>query len=199
MKWATRSMVVLVVLSLVSAACADEDAASTQSTTTTDYKPVDKTVEREVDIEISGARAGHVRRRLPVRLLLVRTPVSQSNLTSVTLLEPLDIGNGQRLLVDIALFGPDARKSSLTIAPGYGTAPPGAPKVSAPPVESGQTPSRVRLTILAGQPLTETLFAYHAEPCKITVRQPEALLGSATCDAVYGNGEKLAFRMTWDG
>ena len=176
-------------------------SASVIGPTTSTTSPFDRKnemIDRDVQIDIAGAREIHLHRRLTVQFLTVRGPIERTNLTTIAITSPIDLGNGDLLLVDIGLRGGDALKSTVTVEPGYGTAPPNAPKVPAPVVKAGQTPSQLEFTVVTGKPPTELRFGYHVKPCTITLHST-AVVGSATCGAVYANtGQPATFKMTWN-
>jgi hypothetical protein len=195
-----RLAAIVAMLTVVGTACADSNGASesTEATKPLGASTTDsKTIERDVQIDISGAHEVHIRKRLPVFLLTARNEDPRGALTSVTLKTPLDLGNGKLLLTDIALYGDDAVKPSVQLPAGMGEAPPGAPKVDAPPVRAGQAQSKVQFTLVTSNPVTELLFSYHTEPCQVTL-EADGAIGSATCGAAYAStGDRVAFKMTW--
>lgn len=193
------TLAVLTVM-LAVGACGDDKGPQAASTTTSTLPPaVDKTVETNFRLEVTGDASVTLDGRREVRVY-VRKGKGETlplSVVSITLPQPVSLPDGRVVSPELGLTGMYEKDGTYTVPAGLGTAPRTGTTV-ATNIQGTVAVSVVHVTILAHQGATsETRFGYLAEPCTVTY-QDNAMKGRAECPAMVSyDGKRISMKMAW--
>ncbi|HEX7168206.1 MAG TPA: hypothetical protein VF230_14600 [Acidimicrobiales bacterium] len=158
----------------------------------------DKTIERHLTVDVTGAKTFHFDATAKMRILIREATGDKiaASVASISVPEMLPNGDVGLVMPEVGIATRYEGDGDYVVGRGTGQAPPGGPTAKEDPKVKPDV-SLVQVTFITKQPPSETRYGYLLEHCEVTLKS-DAQEGSAECPALVAiNGEKVKLKLSW--